>query len=56
MEAGVEVQDIKEVLRMAKAELDNGREGRDEEYQAKLEKSVKNVETWLREVGALPPR
>jgi len=45
MEAGVEVQDIKDVLRMAKAELDNGRENRDEKYQTKLEKTMTNIET-----------
>jgi hypothetical protein len=47
------VSDIKTVLRLAKVRAESGPYTLDE--YAEANKAIEAVETWLREVGALPP-
>lgn len=49
----MQVTDIKVVLRLAKVRAEQGSYSNDE-YAAN-HASIEAVETWLREVGALPP-
>lgn len=55
-DANVQVNDVKETLRLAKVGLTTTGPMNDPEYHAKLEASVAAVETWLISIGALPPR
>lgn len=52
----METADIVNVLKLAKVELDDGRSERAEATHRDFEQSVEAVETWLREIGALPLR
>lgn len=55
-EITMQVEDMKETLRLAKVGLTTTGPMNDPEYHAKLEASVAAVETWLVSIGALPPR
>lgn len=52
----MQVEDVKETLRLAKIGLVTTGPANDPEYHERLEKSVAAVETWLISIGALPPR
>lgn len=52
----MEVQDIKNVLALAKGEFDDGQQDRDAAANEMFAKSIEALETWLTEIGALPPR
>ena len=52
----MDINDIKTVLKLARAELDDAREGCNEEDCKRYEKAIEAVELWLIEIGALPPR
>lgn len=49
----MQVNDIKTVLRLAKVRAETGTYAADE--YARNNAAIEAVETWLREVGALPP-
>jgi hypothetical protein len=53
-EATVQIEDIKTVLKLAKAEHDNSSEDMSREAHALQGKAVEAVEAWLINVGALP--
>lgn len=55
-EPNVEVNDIKTVLLLAKAEHDDNREDVAPADHEAMGKSIEAVEVWLHEIGALPPR
>lgn len=52
----MEVQDIRNVLVLAKGEFDDGQQDRDAKANEEFAKSIEALEVWLISIGALPPR
>jgi hypothetical protein len=54
----VDINDIKTVLKLARAELDDAIQSEEfnQEDCVRYEKAIEAVELWLIEIGALPPR